>query len=382
MMKKKKAVLLLAGTALLCACQPSQQSVTVSGTLSGMESDSLLVVSHPVTYPVEGSIRQDTVVMAQGKFTFSQKADSIPLQLSILPMPSDSRAFNMAQRIDLLLFPGDAVSVSGSMDDYRVEGSEFHTAYTQAIAGWEPLEGQLDSISSAGYRMQQDGAPIDSLRPLMEAAQDLYQQISDAKTGYIREHTDSDIALYLLSQTDLETVQEYLPLLGEAVKAGTLSPLYRTLDGLVQKAQSRLAAKQQISEGAEAPDFTLKDLQGNDLALSSLRGKYVVVDFWGSWCGWCIKGFPEMKKYYAKYKDKMEILGVDCNDPEDKWKAAVEEHALPWLHVRNGDDPDVSVLYGIEGYPTKIVVDPEGKIAKVVVGEDPAFYDYLDELFQ
>ena len=137
-----------------------------------------------------------------------------------------------------------------------------------------------------------------------------------------------------------------------------------------------------IIEGAEAPDFTLKDIQGNDLALSSLRGKYVVLDFWGSWCGWCIKGIPDMKKYYEKYKGKMEILGIDCRDTEEKWKAAVEKHELPWLHVRNEGNPDVSLLYAIQGYPTKIVIDPEGKIAKVVIGEDPAFYEYLDELFK
>ena len=79
----------------------------------------------------------------------------------------------------------------------------------------------------------------------------------------------------------------------------------------------------------------------------------------------------------------MEILGIDCNDTEEKWKEAVKEHDIPWLHVRNeSGQNDVSVLYAIEGYPTKIVVDPEGKIAKVVVGEDPAFYEYLDGLFK
>ena len=80
-----------------------------------------------------------------------------------------------------------------------------------------------------------------------------------------------------------------------------------------------------------APDFELPNLQGATTKLSSLRGKYVVIDFWGSWCIWCIRGIPQMKTYYAKYKDKMEILGVDCRDTEDKWKAAVEEHQLPWL---------------------------------------------------
>lgn len=137
-----------------------------------------------------------------------------------------------------------------------------------------------------------------------------------------------------------------------------------------------------VVEGALAPDFTLKDLQGKPLALISLRGKYVVLDFWGSWCGWCVKGIPDMKRYYEKYRDKMEILGIDCRDKEEVWKAAVEKHALPWLHVRNEGDPDVSLLYAVSGYPTKIVVDPEGKIAKIVVGESPEFYEYLDQLFQ
>ena len=131
-----------------------------------------------------------------------------------------------------------------------------------------------------------------------------------------------------------------------------------------------------------APDFELPDLQGNPLKLSSLRGKYVVLDFWGSWCIWCIRGIPSMKEAYAKHKDKMEILGIDCRDSEEKWKAAVEEHALPWLQVRCDDDhlEQLARMYNIEGFPTKAVIDPEGKLVKVVVGEDPAFYPFLDEL--
>lgn len=132
-----------------------------------------------------------------------------------------------------------------------------------------------------------------------------------------------------------------------------------------------------------APDFELPNLQGSTTRLSSLRGKYVVIDFWGSWCIWCIRGFPHMKEAYAKYKDKMEILGVDCNDTESKWKAAVEEYALPWLQVRCPDEQlqTLASQYNVEGFPTKVIIDPQGKIVKVVVGEDPAFYTFLDGLF-
>ena len=132
-----------------------------------------------------------------------------------------------------------------------------------------------------------------------------------------------------------------------------------------------------------APDFELPDLQGNLLKLSSLRGKYVVLDFWGSWCIWCIRGIPRMKEAYSKYKDKMEILGVDCQDTEEKWKAAVEEHQLPWLQVRCPEDylQTLGQQYRIQGFPTKVIIDPQGRLVKVVVGEDPAFYTFLDQLF-
>jgi len=138
----------------------------------------------------------------------------------------------------------------------------------------------------------------------------------------------------------------------------------------------------QQSAAPEAPDFTLNDLNGQPLSLKSLRGKYVILDFWGSWCIWCIKGFPEMKNYYEKYKGKFEILGIDCNDTEAKWKAAVEKYELPWLHVYNPRNSNLLEAYGIQGFPTKIIVGPDGKIVNTVIGEDPAFYTLLDSLFQ
>lgn len=129
-----------------------------------------------------------------------------------------------------------------------------------------------------------------------------------------------------------------------------------------------------------ASDFTLTDINGQALSLSSLRGKYVVVDFWGTWCGWCVRGIPRMKEYYARYKDKIEFLSIDCGDSKEKWQAAVEHYAMPWKHVINGSPTDVLPLYGIEGFPTKIVVSPEGQLMKTVVGESPEFYEYIDTM--
>ena len=155
--------------------------------------------------------------------------------------------------------------------------------------------------------------------------------------------------------------------------------------GSTENAEKTENAEMEVAEDTEmAPDFELPNLQGSTTKLSSLRGKYVVLDFWGSWCIWCIRGIPHMKEAYSKYKDKMEILGVDCRDTEEKWKAAVEEHQLPWMQVRCPDAQlqTIASQYNIEGFPTKVIIDPQGKLVKTVVGEDPEFYTFLDQLFK
>ncbi len=164
-------------------------------------------------------------------------------------------------------------------------------------------------------------------------------------------------------------------------KTATGSQETDTTDSLSSEELIEQEIRSTAAEGELAPDFTLTDFNGQPLTLSSLRGKVVVLDFWGSWCGWCIKGFPEMKAYYQKYAGKFEILGLDAGDIPEDWKKAVKEHSLPWLHVQIPEDSKLLETYGIQGFPTKMVLDADGKILKIVVGEDPAFYTYLDELF-
>lgn len=135
-------------------------------------------------------------------------------------------------------------------------------------------------------------------------------------------------------------------------------------------------------EGDKAPDFTLPDAQGKNVTLSSLQGKWVVLDFWGSWCGWCIKGFPQMKENYAKLNKKVTFVGVDCGDKMDAWKAALTKYELPWLNLWNDPEGGNALLntYGIEGFPTKLIIDPKGIIRNITIGEDPEFYTILNKL--
>ena len=151
------------------------------------------------------------------------------------------------------------------------------------------------------------------------------------------------------------------------------------------KAQDNAAGSQPeaviaVADRQAAPDFTLNDINGKPLSLSDLKGKWVVLDFWGSWCPWCIKGFPALKEAYKQYGGKVEVLGIDCGDTEEAWKESVAKHELPWLQVYNPKGTDLTAQYGIQGFPTKFIIDPEGRVANVTIGEDPAFFDVLNSL--
>lgn len=374
-------LMLCAGVSLWTACQPAAKETLVEGCVAGLESDTLLV-NYRAANDLQGRgfVVNDTVVAKNGCFSYKVEKDSLPVSLYLYPNPGSSTLY---RTMEILALPGETVTVSGSMSDYKLEGNAFYEAYSAMKAQREPYHKKVNAVTDVvmGLQGTEKWTPqvSDSLRALYQTALDSLMQFQEK---YIRSHADEDVSVYLLSNMGRKYATDLLPLLGERARTGVLSSVYQAMEEALKIAQERDAAKNRIKEGAEAPDFTLKDIHGKDFALSSLRGRYVVLDFWGSWCGWCIKGFPDMKKYYDKYKDQMEIVGIDCNDTEERWKKAVADNDLPWMHVRNANASDVTVMYGISGYPTKIVVDPQGKILYLSIGEDPAFYKYLDGLFK
>lgn len=132
-----------------------------------------------------------------------------------------------------------------------------------------------------------------------------------------------------------------------------------------------------------APDFTLKNMLGEPVSLSSFQGQWVVLDFWGSWCRYCIQGIPDMKAMYEKYHPMgLEVIGIDCNETETEWMEALGKYQLPWINVYNpgGRDSVVTQAYQIQGYPTKIIVDPQGYVYASFLGEDPEFYKFIEEI--
>lgn len=135
-------------------------------------------------------------------------------------------------------------------------------------------------------------------------------------------------------------------------------PYVQELDGIIRKLEK-------VQVGQVAPDFTLPDTAGVNVSLSDFRGKYVLVDFWASWCPYCRKENPSIVDAFRKYKDKnFTVLGVSLDRDKGNWLDAIEKDNLTWTHVSDLKhwDAEVPALYGVRGIPSNVLLDPEGMI--------------------
>lgn len=350
-----------------------------SGQLKGLK-DTLIVFT-----PADGGqTRRDTVPTPGGKFDFTV---SVSRPATIMAYTPGTVRGEERTGFRAIAVPGESAEMSGDLGSaYYFSGSKFYQEYNEADRANEAASKPYnDFVASLEKRLAAGGSRDSVMAAYNRQGPALQRQALDAMVDFIARHPDSEGAAAFIPQLeDLEAMKKAAASLSDNIKNGRMHSFYQSaIDYWQHQADAEAEAAKKQAAGVEAPDFTLNDIDGKPLSLSSLRGKYVVLDFWGTWCGWCVKGIPQMKEYYNKYKGKFEILSIDCNESEDKWKAGVKKYGLPWLHVYQPRQSGVQTtdLFAIQGFPTKILVGPDGKIVKTYVGEDPAFYQFLDDTF-
>ena len=352
--------------------------VHVKGDMKNVGDTLFVLTREMMTQP-------QTVLVKDGKFEFDFPVEKVQNIFIVSPgLLRQQREANRVQ-MQLIAVPGETMELTGDTKSrYDINGSNFYKEYHSADLAMEAVNNEISAMVENANKIMTEQSQEAAAKYYNEQMPALTAKLQNAIMDFIKKNPNSEASAAIIPQLeDLAKMKEAANLLSETVKNGRMKDFYQNVIDQVEaqkKAEEESAKKQ--AAGVVAPDFTLNDINGKPLALSSLKGKYVILDFWGSWCGWCIKGFPEMKNYYNKYKGKFEILGIDCNDTEQKWKDAVKKNELPWLHVYNPRTSKVLADYGIQGFPTKIIVGPDGKIVKTIVGEDPAFYTLLDELFK
>jgi peroxiredoxin len=274
--------------------------------------------------------------------------------------------------MELFIEPGNIkIDVKDSMKFAKVTGSKSQIIFKAFNESQKKYDEKAIALSDqySEYAKAKDEAG-------MKKIGDEYQSMTDEKNEkiyhkYLIEHPESPIALFVLSQYagfDMDTKK--------------IEPLFETLpattrlkaSGIKFKAKIETAKKTGI--GAYAQDFTQNDTLSKPVSLSSFKGKYVLLDFWASWCGPCRSENPNVVKAFNQYKDKnFTVLSVSLDQPGKRqaWLDAIHKDNLTWTHVSDLKfwNNEVAMKYGINAIPQNFLLDPSGKIiAKNVSGEE------------
>lgn len=379
----KSSILLLALFILpaIIWAQYSKDQFVINGSISGVEGGVLYL-----SYSNSNNKRvMDSARIKNGKFSFNGSINGPTI--AYLTLKGAKRNENNS-----VSFFIDPAVMSVILPFNRFNAATFNGAKTQNE--YAKLKKQKQKIQER-WKVVMDTLSEVNKRSNVEfqklkdwVLQPYNEEIKELDFNFFRAHPQSPVTAYTLrfyvSGLPLDSLQMYYDKLGEK--------LQQTNDG--KDLANEILKLRGGSPGSIAKDFTAVDINGNQLSLSDFKGRYVLLDFWASWCVPCRAGNPHLKELYSKYKDKgIEFIGVSDDDRNHAaWRKAVEMDGLPWRQVLRGFDmkklmnnepnpKDIAEKYGISTLPTKILIDPNGKIIGRYGEEEKALDAKLKDIF-
>lgn len=383
-----KQLLSLLTIILAIGCAP-KHNIEVS--YEGFSNDTIVISQMPYAdYIKQNNVKfkRDTIILKSGTAKANidlSQAQYIwinNLQYRHVDQYHGLAGFHPAGKVTLVMDNKDRVKVNITQADgyvlSSVKGSKLNAHISEIDNILRPLHLERDNIGTQINKIVfEQGIPSPEIRQKMLSVGD---KIKDIRTKFISEHINDKVAAYLLLDIRAKDAVALYEQMDKSVFSHTFRPVEEAIIELIETGKIKANAEKLLTAGSIAPNFTLKDLSGVEFTLSSLQGKWVILDFWGTWCGWCIKGFPKLKDYYNKYREKLEVVAINCIDSDDRWREGVKKYSLPFTNIK--DDNKVSAQYAVSLYPTKVIITPEGRIHKVFTGETEDFYKEIDKIMK
>ncbi len=371
----KKILVVLLSLPLLAPGQGQGKSFKVSGKLVNLAFTAEWVF---LQYRAGGEWKTDSVKIKKGSYQFSGKLDEASLarlRVKYADETETGKKIPVVNKRDMatIFLQAGKISITSvdSFSNVKVKGSAAHTEYSQLAEKAKTYEEKMEPL----YTLYSHFAKTKEVkaREKVEAMIDSIDKLKNEKVygAFVKANPASPVAMFAL--------QQYA---GWDIDAAKAEPLFNTLSESNKKLpsaiefKSRLDIAKRTSIGEYAMDFTQQDTSGVPVSLSSLKGRYLLIDFWASWCGPCRTENPNLVKVFTKYKSKgFHILGVSLDRPgqKEKWMKAIYDDQLTWTHVSDLQfwNNEVAKQYGIQAIPQNLLLDPDGRIiAKNIRGEE------------
>ncbi len=304
----------------------------------------------------------DSVTLKEGKFQFSGRVGDIPVRAYLIVNPKGAGPNTNDARPIYIEKGVTTVTANDLVTNAKVEGTKTNEENEKFQMAYKPINDAQQAIvdKERAATPEQLQSP-EFIKQDKLAQKAVNEQIVVVNKKFIKDYPDSYISLDLLeAYSYIADYADLAPLyngLSDAIKA--------SLDG--KTFAVRLSKLKVVALGALAPEFAEPDTSGKMVSLSSFRGKYVLLDFWASWCGPCRQENPNIVRAYNRYKGKnFTILSVSLDRPgtKNRWLKAIHDDGLLWTQVSELKFAygKAATLYGVQAIPQNFLLDPEGRI--------------------
>ena len=283
----------------------------------------------------------------------------------------------------IIVYPDAQFSVEGSLTDkdfpdiYPLDGGE-NDILAKLNSKMMPLTNSMGNLT---LKTRLDNTLTAEQKSEIEGKiKSINSEIATIKIEFLNTNSNSLAALWLMEDMIIRSeikIEELIPVMQKVdVKKYGGHYFYKAV-------KERIDGSFASAVGRPCPPIVSNSTpDGSEFNIESLRGKYVIIDFWGTWCGPCVAGIPHMKAFLEKHKDKLQLLGISNDRSVDVWKTFITKNEMNYPNILSGKgDQDFVSKFNVQGFPTKILVSPEGKILFRDTGEKEDFYTKIEAFF-